>query len=200
MKKVLLFISLFVVSFFTTAYAHGPVRGKLTATISVDASAADVWKVIGDYGDMSWHPSISDTSADQGNETGSVRVLTLKNGGKITEELKSHDDGKMSYKYKITDMTSTGTITHAGQEEKIPVLPVENYQATLSVKGKGAKSVITWIATYYRGYVNNNPPEELNEEAADNAVTGVFTDGLTAIAKKFNGSASASDVEIHVKR
>jgi hypothetical protein len=200
MKKISLLISLLLLSFFTAAYAHGPVRGKLTATVTVDASAAEVWKVIGEYGDMSWHPSISDTRADQGNETGSVRVLTLKNGGQITEELKTHDDAKMSYKYKITDMTSTGTITHAGQEEKIPVLPVENYQATLSVKAKGAKSLVTWIATYYRGYVNNNPPAELNEEAADAAVTEVFTDGLTALAQKFNASASSSDIDVNVKR
>lgn len=197
MKKISLFVSLILVFFTAVATAHGPVRGKLTATITIDASADKVWDVISNYDDMSWHPGISGVNADKGNSKGSVRVLTLKGGGTITEELKKHDANKMSYKYKITDMSKVKTIQHAGQDEDIPVLPVENYQATLTVKDKGAKSVVTWVATYYRGYVNNNPPEELNEEAADKAVTAVLTDGLTSLAEKFGSSA---DVKITMKR
>jgi len=197
MKKISLFVSLILVFFTAVATAHGPVRGKLTATTTIDASADKVWAVISNYDDMSWHPSISGVEADKGNSKGSVRVLTLKGGGTITEELKKHDADKMSYKYKITEMSTVKTIQHAGQDEDIPVLPVENYQATLTVKAKGDKSVVSWVATYYRGYVNNNPPEELNEEAADKAVTAVLTDGLTSLAEKFGSSA---DVKITMKR
>ncbi len=197
MKKISLFVSLILVFFTAVATAHGPVRGKLTATTTIDASADKVWDVISNYDDMSWHPSITGVKADKGNSKGSVRVLTLKGGGTITEELKKHDADKMSYKYKITEMSTVKTIQHAGQDEDIPVLPVENYQATLTVKADGDKSVVTWVATYYRGYVNNNPPEELNEEAADKAVTAVLTDGLTSLAEKFGSKA---DVEITMKR
>lgn len=197
MKKISLFISLVLVFFTAAVSAHGPVRGKMTAIVSIDASADEIWKVIKEYDDMSWHPAIAGAEADKGNSKGSVRVLTLKSGGTITEELKKHDDAKMSYKYKITDMSTVQTIQHAGQDEDVPVLPVENYQATLTVKDKGGKSVVTWVATYYRGYVNNNPPEELNEEAADAAVTAVLTDGLTSLAEKFGSSA---DVTITMKR
>ncbi len=200
MKKNPLIVSLILFLFSAVVVAHGPVRGKMTATVTVDASADQVWDVIGNYADMDWHPTITGVDADKGNKKGSVRVLTLKGGGKITEELKKHDDGKKSYKYKITDMSTVGSIQHAGQEEQIPVLPVENYSATLSVKSKGGKTVVSWVATYYRGYVNNNPPAELNEEAADKAVTTVLTDGLAAIAKKFDSSASDSDVKIKLKR
>ncbi|MCK5477821.1 MAG: SRPBCC family protein [Methylococcales bacterium] len=197
MKKLSLFISLVFVFFTAAVSAHGPVRGKMTATISIDAPADKVWDVISNYDDMSWHPAIASAEADKGNSKGSVRVLTLKSGGTITEELKKHDAGKMSYKYKITDMSKVKTIQHAGQDEDVPVLPVENYQATLTVKDKGGKSVVTWVATYYRGYVNNNPPEELNEAAADEAVTAVLTDGLASLAEKFGSSA---DVKITMKR
>ena len=197
MKKISLFVSLILVFFTASATAHGPVRGKLTLTTTIDASADKVWDVISNYDDMSWHPAISGVTADKGNNKGSVRVLTLKGGGTITEELKKHDADKMSYKYKITEMSTVKTIQHAGQDEDIPVLPVENYQATISVKAKGDKSVVTWVATYYRGYVNNNPPEELNEAAADKAVTAVLTDGLNSLAEKFGSSA---DVKITMKR
>lgn len=199
MNKILL-VSLVFVFFTTVVNAHGPVRGKMTATVAIDASASSVWEVIGRYDDMSWHPGIANVRADNGNNKGSIRVLTLKKGGTITEKLKKHNDGKMSYKYKITDMSATSTIQHAGKEEAIPVLPVENYQATLSVKDKAGKAVVTWVATYYRGYVNNNPPEELNEAAADAGVTAVLKGGLSNLLQKFDPSADSSAIKITMKR
>ncbi len=198
MKKTSLLVSALLLIFTSVVNAHGPVRGKMTATITIDAPAAKVWDVIKNYDDMSWHPSIKSVKGDGNNNKGATRVLTLNNGGTITEELKSHNDAKMAYKYKITDMSSTGTIKHAGQDEAIPVLPVGNYAAEISVKDKGGKAEVNWVATYYRAYVNNNPPEELNEEAADKAVTGVLTTGLEALDKKL-GSGSA-EVKIELKR
>lgn len=200
MKKNSFLISLVLIFFTAVVSAHGPVRGKMTATISINASAQQVWEVISNYNDMSWHPTISNVDANNGNTKGSVRVLTLKGGGKVTEELKSHSDSKMSYKYKITEMTTVGSVNHAGQDEPIYVLPVENYAAKLSVKEKSGKAVVSWVATYYRGYVNNNPPEELNEEAADKAITGVLTDGLTSLAQKFDSGVDSSAVKIVMKR
>lgn len=200
MKKIMLIVPFMVLMLNGTVFAHGPVRAKMTATVMVDAPADQVWDAIKDYDDMSWHPEIQSTTADKGNKKGSVRVLTLKNGKTITEQLKSYDADKMSYKYKITDMESVGTVHHAGKDEPIPVLPVENYAATLSVKEKGGKAEVSWVATYYRAYVNNNPPTELNEEAADAAVTAVLTDGLASLAKKFDSGASASDVKVKLKR
>jgi len=200
MKKISLFISLVLFFFSAVATAHGPVRGKLTLTLLIDAPADKVWDKISDYGDMSWLPAIASTSADNGNNKGSVRVLTLKSGGTITEELKAYKADKMSYKYKITDMSTVKTIQHAGQDEDVPVLPVENYQATITVKEKGRKSVVTWVATYYRGYVNNNPPEELNEAAADAAVTAVLTEGLVDLAQNFDTGANSSEVKVTMRR
>lgn len=197
MRKISLIVSLVAIFFTASAVAHGPVRGKLTATVTIDAAADKVWDVISNYEDMSWLPAVKSVSADNGNNKGSVRVLTLKNGGTITEELKNYKADKMTYKYKITDMSTVKTIQHAGQDEDIPVLPVENYAAKITVKGKGGKSVVTWVATYYRGYVNNNPPAELNEAAADEAVTAVLKAGLENLAGKFGSSA---DVEFKMKR
>lgn len=200
MKKNSILVSLVLFLFTSVVMAHGPVRGKMTATVTVDASAEKVWEVIENYDDMSWLPMVKSVTADKGNTKGSVRVITLKDGGTITEQMKDYKADKMMYKYKITDMSTVKTIQHAGQEENIPVLPVENYAAMISVKDKGGKALVSWVATYYRGYVNNNPPEELNEEAADEAVTKVLTGGLTSIAKKFDSSATESDVDIKLKR
>jgi len=200
MKKVSLLVSFALLFFSSMLLAHGPVRGKMTATVTIDAPADKVWDVIGQYNDLSWLPLVKSTHADKGNKKGSIRVLTLKNGGQITEELKDYKADKMTYKYKITDMSTVKTIQHAGQDEDIPVLPVENYAAKISVKAKGSRSIVTWIATYYRGYVNNNPPEELNEKAADAAVTQVLKTGLTSLLKKFDANADDSAIKIVIKR
>jgi carbon monoxide dehydrogenase subunit G len=198
MKKTLLFLPAFMFLFATGVNAHGPVRGKLTATLSIDAPASKVWDVIKNYNDMSWLPAVKSVDAKGGNEKGAIRTLHLVKGGTITEELKAYDANKMAYKYKITEMSNSGQIKHAGQDEPVPVYPVGNYAAEISVTDKAGKAEVEWVATYYRAYVNNNPPAELNEEAADKAVTEVFTTGLNNIAKK--AGSGAGSVHIDIKR
>lgn len=198
MKKISLFVAALLLVFAGMVQAHGPVRGKLTATITIDAPAAKVWDVIKNYDDMSWLPAVRSVTGEGTNSKGAIRTLHLANGGTIKEELKAYDAAKYAYKYKITEMSSAGTIKHAGQDEHIPVLPVGNYAAEISVTDKGGKAEVEWVATYYRAYVNNNPPAELNEEAADKAVTEVLTSGLTNLSKKVG--ASAGSVSIDLKR
>jgi len=178
MKNFTLMVAVLLFFFTAAASAHGPVRQKAEEEITINAPAEKVWAIIKNYGDMSWHPDIFNTTTEGGNKKGATRVLTLKDGGTITEELKKYDEAKMSYAYKITDMSTAKTITHAGVEEKVPVLPVDNYSATIEVEAKGDTSVVSWTAGYYRAYMNNNPPAEMNEEAANAAVSAVLKTGL----------------------
>jgi mxaD protein len=178
MKKSYLCIPFLPFLFVAVAHAHGPVRQKLEQEITINAPAQKVWGIIKEYGDMSWLPTVKNTTVQGGNTVGATRVLTLQNGGTITEELKKYDEGKMSYAYKITEMSTSKTITHAGAEEKVPVLPVDNYAASIDLEAKGETTVVTWKAGYYRAYLNNKPPEEMNEEAANTAVKAIFTEGL----------------------
>ncbi|MDF1583438.1 MAG: SRPBCC family protein [Methyloprofundus sp.] len=198
MKKIS-FLALFLFLFNAVSYAHGPVRGKMTATVDIEAPAEKVWEVIKNFDDMTWHPGINVTKATGGNEAGATRELAV-DGGTITEELKSYNDTKMSYKYKITDMSVVKTIQHSGQSEDVPVLPVDNYQGVITVKKKGNSAVVTWVATYYRGYMNNNPPVELNEETADEAVTHVLKTGLTSLLHKFEPNTLSTAIKFEMKR
>ncbi|MDP2903695.1 MAG: SRPBCC family protein [Methylovulum sp.] len=178
MKKIAVFIMPLLFFFVAAANAHGPVRQKAEEDITINAPAEKVWSLIKNYDDMSWLPAIKSTTADNGNNKGSIRVLTLKDGGTITEELKKYDDKKRSYAYKITEMSTLKTITHSGAEEKVPVFPVDNYAASIELEAKGDITVVAWKAGYYRAYMNNNPPEEMNEEAANSAVTAILKSGL----------------------
>ena len=183
MKKITLIASVLLVLFTAVAHAHGPVRQKAEEQITINAPAEKVWSLIKNFGDMSWHPDIFNTTSEGGNTKGATRVLTLKDGGTITEEMKKYDEAKMSYGYKITDMSTAKTITHAGVEEKVPALPVDNYSATIEVEAKGDNSVVSWTAGYYRAYTNNNPPVEMNEETANAAVNAILKTGLLNLKK-----------------
>ena len=155
------------------ASAHGPSRQKVVESIEINAPADKVWAVVGKFGDMSWHPAMAKTEAT-GNEVGATRVLTTTAGGKISEKLtKLNAEGK-TFSYEITDVD-------------VKVVPVTNYSSTITVTGTGDKSTVEWKGAFYRGYVNNDPPPELSDEAAVNAITGIYKDGLANLKKKLEG-------------
>jgi Polyketide cyclase / dehydrase and lipid transport len=154
------------------ASAHGPSRQKVTETIEINAPADKVWAVIGNFQDMSWHPAFAKTEGAGANDPATAtRKLTLGNGGTIDEKLNKYDAAAKSMSYEITAVD-------------VKVVPVTNYTATISVSGTGDKSTVEWKSAFYRGYVNNDPPPELSDEAAVTAITGVFKSGLAALKTK----------------
>jgi uncharacterized protein YndB with AHSA1/START domain len=144
--------------------AHGPTRQKVVEQVTIEAPAEKVWGVIGNFDALkNWHPAIADSPVDHGNDEGSVRQVALKGGGALTESLESYDPTRMKYSYRAKDGGA---------------LPVTNYTSTISVRTDGAKSVVEWRGAFYRGYPNNDPPPELNDEAAVKAITAVYRSGL----------------------
>lgn len=156
------------------ASAHGPSRQKVVETIEINAPADKVWAVIGNFQDMGWHPAFAKTEGKGGNDANASRTLTLASGGTIEEKLNKYDAESKSLSYEITNVD-------------VKVVPVSNYSSTISVKGEGDKSTVEWKGAFYRGYVNNDPPPELSDEAAVAAITGVYKTGLAALKKKFEG-------------
>lgn len=162
------------------ALAHGPTRQKVTLTTEVAAEPAEVWEAIGNFQDMSWHPAVHSTEGEGGNEVDATRVLTLgeEGGPTIDEILYKYSDEKMSYSYRITEVA-------------VETLPVTNYSSHLTVKPRdGGGSIVEWRGAFYRGYPNNDPPPELNDEAAIAAVSGVYQAGLDALTERFGAPGS----------
>ena len=85
--------------------------------------------------------------------------------------IQGYDDAKHSFFYRIESVD-------------VKVLPVTNYSSWFSIKpdDKGG-SLVTWKGAFYRGYPNNEPPPELNDKAAVDAVTGVYKSGLDNLKK-----------------
>lgn len=156
------------------AMAHGPSRQKVVEQIEINAPADKVWAVVGNFQDMSWHPAVKKTDGKGGNDVGATRTLTLDGGGQIFEKLTKYSAEGKTLSYEITEVDTK-------------VLPVSNYAAHLTVTPDGDKSKVEWKSAFYRGYVNNDPPPELNDEAAVKAITGVFQGGLAGLKKKLEG-------------
>lgn len=169
-------IGILIASTFGAA-AHGPTRQKVVLSVTLDASPDEVWAAIGGFHDMSWHPVVFSTAGEGDNDIDSIRVLTLaeENGPTLTEQLYKYSAEKRSYSYRITDVL-------------VSVLPVTNYSSTITVKDVDGKALVEWKGAFYRGEPKNNPPENLSDEAAVAAVTGVYNAGLDALKEKF-GSA-----------
>lgn len=151
------------------AIANGLARQKVTETIRVDAPPEIVWSLVGSFGSAHvWLPMVIDTESQGGNEAGAQRILTLDADTKIYEKLNRYNGDAMSYTYRIPDDT-----------HDVGILPVNEYSSTISVKADGTGSLVTWKGAFYRGYPNNDPPDELNDEAAVRAVTALYRAGLS---------------------
>lgn len=154
------------------AGAHGPTRQKAEESIVINAPPAKVWALVGDFNGLDkWLPPVEASSATNGNTVGSVRTLSITGGEKLNEVLESYDAAGMKLSYKM-------------REPNTKVLPVNNYSSNIAVTAQGANaSKVTWRGAFYRGFMNNNPPAELNDEAALKAVSGLYKVSLEKLKK-----------------
>ena len=156
--------AVFVTLLPSASQAHGPTRQKVVEKVVIDAPPSVVWARMGNFDALkNWHPAVADSPADKGNAEGSVRQVTLKSGGALTETVESYDGAKMKYSYRAKDGGA---------------LPVSNYTSTITVSAQGKGSVVEWRGAFYRAYQNNDPPPDQNDEAALKAITAVYKSGL----------------------
>ena len=157
-----------------TSQAHGPTRQKVVERITINAPPGTVWAKIRNFDALKdWHPAVAESPADKGNAEGSMRQLRLEGGGALTETLEAHDDAKMKYSYRAKDGGA---------------LPVTNYTSSIGVSAEGSnQSVVEWRGAFYRGHPNNDPPADQNDEAAVNAITGVYKGGLANLKTLVEG-------------
>ena len=128
-------------------------------SIAVNASPEQAFAVVSKWDALeSWCPAFVKTEiVSGGNDVGSVRAITLKDGPTFTEELLALDKSGLSYKYKIIDSP----------------LPIVEYVSTVRVVSAGGQTSIVWLATYKRR-AKDNPTAEQNDAAMMNLVGGLY--------------------------
>ena len=134
--------------------------------IHINVSAEKVWDIVNKFNDLgAWHPAVKSTKVTlpssffgffSESKVGSVRVLTLVDGGTIKEELLAFSSKDKTFKYSILE----------------GVLPVSNYVSTLSVKPDGNNnSIVVWKSNF-------NPKPDSDDIEAVKTITSVYRIGL----------------------
>ena len=173
MKKFLTLIAL--AAFSLSAAAHGPSPQKVEKSITIKAAPAKVWAMVKDFGNMqAWHPAVASGKMEKKGED-TFRTLTLKDGGKINEKLRSIDDAAMKIKYEIIDGAA-------------PVADYNSYMVVTAGPGAG-ESTVTWTGRFYRTYKLNPPiPPGQSDEDAVKFVEGFYDGSLPNLKKVLENS------------
>tara|TARA_E500000331_G_scaffold252853_1_gene243221 strand:- start:193 stop:720 length:528 start_codon:yes stop_codon:yes gene_type:complete len=152
MKYIVLIFSFFLINI-SDSYSHGPSRQKVVKKIELNAPSEKVWELISNFGDYGWHPDVLDSKSN-GKEVGAVREINLKDEKKISQSLEKLKPEKKIVSWRIV-------------KTDLDILPVNSYSATLIINQNekdSNKCTLTFKAAFYRGFMGNDPPENLNDE------------------------------------
>ena len=147
------------------ACAHGPTRQKTVEQVTIAAPPEKVWALVGNFEALKdWHPDIASSTADHGNDEGSVREVKFKDGRSMSEKIEGYDGPGMKIRIRTKDGGA---------------LPATNYTSQLIVSpADGGGSLVEWRGAFYRGYPNNDPPPDQTDEVAVAAVSAYYRAGL----------------------
>lgn len=170
MKKITAVACTVCLSASTTSFAAAHLL-RVTRSVTIDASAGRVWDVAKNFDALdTWHPAVAADRivAGTNDRAGAVRLLTLKGGGTIKEQLLSFDARGRRFRYKILE----------------GALPVSDYRSTFTVKSIGRnKSEATWAGWFKRKDPGAHPASNADDKAALRAVAGVYRSGLDNLKK-----------------
>ncbi|MGJ0454375.1 MAG: SRPBCC family protein [Methylocystis sp.] len=156
--------------------AHGASPLKVVETTIVDAPPGKVWAVVSDFAHADWLPGVARVEASGDDVPDQARRrLIMADGGVIDELLTKRDADRMML-----------GVHREGDDVKR--LPATNYTALITLRpAEDGKTQVEWKARFYRGYPNNDPPPELNDDVAIAAVTALQRAFLAALKAKVEG-------------
>ena len=174
MLKILL--SFFVLLLFNQSLlAHGPSRQKVSLKLDIKAPASEVWKIVSNFEEFTWNEEV-EKSKSNGNNVGSERVINFKNGSKVKQKLEKINSDKMMVSWRIIETDNK-------------TLPVNSYAAKIFVKSVDSDtSNITYKSGFYRGFMGNDPPNELNDENSKIKVTKFIEGNLKGLKRIAEGN------------
>jgi len=157
----------------TPSLAHGPTPLKVDETVTIAADPRMVWALVGSFGAIAkWHPDIKSVQVTGGDALGGERILTFQNGATLKESLDEFDPSSLKYSYRMLD-------------PNLEALPVSSYSMTLAVRtASSGGSEVEWYGRIYRGDTGNEPPDNLNDDAARQAVGAFLRNGLQGLKSK----------------
>lgn len=151
--------------------ATPPAPGSLMVeeSTTLRATPEEVWRAVGRFDNVSWHPVVARTELVSGSATqaGAVRQITTTDGAQLRESLLSMDVATFRYSYRI---------------DASP-LPVQRYVSTLRVEPQGSGSRVVWGSRFDR----DPAAAGVSDAQAREIVSGIYRAGLTALQKRYGG-------------
>ncbi len=141
---------------------------KVYTSSVIGAPADRVWRVVRDFNALpDWHPAIAESrieNAMPSDRIGCVRNFTLKDGGRIREQLLALSDFEYTFRYAILESP----------------MGVENYVADFRLLPvtDGDQTFAEWTAEF-------DCPPEREAELAELVGNGVFQGGFDALKQRF---------------
>ena len=161
---------LFVILLLSTpSKGHGPSRQKVSESIEINASSDEVWKIVSDFNNFNWNKSVEKISVSS-NDVGTERTIFFKSGETIKQKLEKIDESKMMVNWRIIETDNK-------------VLPVNSYSAKIFVKESDNKTKVIYKSGFYRGFMGNDPPSELNDENSKKKVKIFIVENLNGLKK-----------------
>ena len=138
---------------------------KVSQTVSLNASAADVWRYVRDfYNFAEWQPLI--VSTERGAKPGERKVL-MKRGNTVLDRIHTLDDDKMVLAYEMIP----------GQDLPPGAPRLEGFLATFQVSADGDASNVTYS-------IEVEVPEPIRE-MAEKGMGGDIAGALEGLKAKF---------------
>ncbi|MEX0647488.1 MAG: SRPBCC family protein [Balneolaceae bacterium] len=136
---------------------------KVKTNGKIDMPAEKVWETVRNFGALDEYVEAIASCKVEGSGVGSVRILTLQDGGEVHEKLQSLDDEKRLLTYSILSSP----------------LPIRNYTSKMQVKVLSDKqSEFIWSSEFD---VQDAPEQELKEAFKD-----LYSTGVQGLQKKFS--------------
>lgn len=156
-----------------SAAAHGPTPQKVEESIVIAAPPDVVWAAVKDFDGLAkWNPLVESSAGRGGNEAGGERDVVLKSGGQLVDSLDEYLEDEMAYSYRLAT-------------PDIEAFPVSFYSSTLAVSpAADGGSEVKWDARLYRADTGNFPSETQNDQAAIDAVTRFYQEGLKSLKEQ----------------
>jgi hypothetical protein len=149
----------------TDPHANAQVRVTHEFATSADA----LWKILGDFADLSWVPAVPRCEFE-GTGVGMIRYMYLDETYAIAERLDAHDDERRTITYSIPENNP---------------LPIADYRATMTVHERGPQRCeLEWSCTW-------SAPIGMTEEQAVAHVTKFYWDLMPGIERAAGVSPEA---------
>ena len=158
--------------------AWGADANELSArqSIRINAPAEAVWAMVGNFnGSPRWLPLVerSEIVFGTNNRVGAIRLITRRDGTKVTERLLEHDPQAMRMAYTYID----GAVR------------ASDYFPVLSVKDAGdGTSTVEWSARFKRlAYAVDPPPPGQDDQTMTDFYNALYKSGLESLKRVIEG-------------